>query len=94
MHIFGDWATPIKLAICHQSGFNVFYPSSCLNYPFNYGNLLLYTPIFKPLENFYFYYLPLTLGFVFIYTIVKLIDRKKLLNIALLILIILKHGQF
>ena len=54
--IFADWATPIKLAICHQSGFNVFYPSSCLNYPFNYGNILLYIPFFKSLEKFYFFY--------------------------------------
>ena len=88
LHIFFDWITPIKISICHQLGYNVFYSNSCLNYPFNYGNLLLYTPIFKPLENFYFYYLPLTLGFIFIYTIIKLINRKNLLNIALLTLII------
>ena len=66
LHVFADWAAPIKLAVCHKSGFNVLYPSECLNYPFNYGNLILYTPIFKPLENFYFYYFPLALCSVFI----------------------------
>ena len=51
LYVFADWATPIKLAICHQLGFNVFYTSSCLNYPFNYGNILLYIPYFKSFEK-------------------------------------------
>ena len=35
LHVFADWAMPIKLAVCHKSGFDIFYPSSCINYPFN-----------------------------------------------------------
>ena len=65
LYIFADWATPIKLAICHQSGFNVFYTSSCLNYPFNYGNILLYIPYFKSFEKFYFFYIPIIICFFF-----------------------------
>ena len=88
LHIFGDWATPIKLAICYKSGFNVFYPSSCLNYPFNYGNILLYIPFFKSLEKFYFFYVPIAICFLFIFSIVSLIKPKNFFEYLLLILII------
>ena len=53
LHVFADWAMPIKLAVCHKLGFDIFYPSSCINYPFNYGNILLYVPYFKSFEKFY-----------------------------------------
>ncbi len=88
LHIFADWATPIKLAICHQLGFNVFYTSSCLNYPFNYGNILLYIPYFKSLEKFYFFYIPIIICFLFIFSIVSLIKPKNFFEFFLLILII------
>jgi len=58
------------------------------NFIFNIGNILLYIPYFKFLEKFYFFYFPLILCSIFIYTIIKLIDRKNFLNIALLILIV------
>ena len=77
LHVFADWAMPIKLAICHKSGFNVFYPSACLNYPFNYGNILLYVPYFKIFEKFYFFYIPITICLLFIFSIVSLIKPKK-----------------
>jgi len=89
LHIFADWATPIKLAICHKSGFNVFYPSSCLNYPFNYGNILLYVPYFQIFEKFYFFYIPITICLLFIFSIVSLIKPKNFFEYFLLILIIL-----
>ena len=89
LHIFADWATPIKLAICHKSGFNVFYPSECLNYPFNYGNILLYVPYFQIFEKFYFFYIPITICLLFIFSIVSLIKPKKFFEYFLLILIIL-----
>ena len=88
LHVFADWATPIKLAVCHKLGFNVFYPSSCLNYPFNYGNILLYIPYFKLYENFYFFYIPIVICFLFIFLIVSIIKPKKFLEYLLLILII------
>ena len=88
LHIFTDWATPIKLAICHQSGFNVFYPSSCLNYPFNYGNILLYVPYFQLFEKFYFFYIPIIICFLFVFSIVSLIKPKNFFEYFLLILII------
>ena len=80
LHIFADWATPIKLAICHKSGFNVFYPSACLNYPFNYGNILLYVPYFQIFEKFYFFYIPITICLLFIFSIVSLITLAKKLK--------------
>ena len=88
LHIFADWAMPIKLAICHKSGFNVFYPSSCLNYPFNYGNILLYIPYFNSFEKFYFFYIPIIICFLFIFSIVSIIKPKNFFEYFLLILII------
>ena len=88
LHVFADWATPIKLAVCHKLGFNVFYPSSCLNYPFNYGNVLLYIPYFKLYENFYFFYIPIVICFLFVFSIVSLIKPKNFFEYFLLILII------
>ena len=93
LHIFADWAWVIKNGICKNLGFDVFYSNTCPlfgkdNFIFNIGNILLYIPYFKFLEKFYFFYFPLMLCSIFIYTIIKLIDRKNFLNIALLILII------
>ena len=91
LHIFADWAWVIKNGICKNLGFDIFKSNACIgkdNFIFNIGNILLYIPYFKFLEKFYFFYFPLMLCFIFIYTIIKLIDRKKLLNIALLILIV------
>ena len=88
LHIFADWAMPIKLAMCHKLGFNVFYTSSCLNYPFNYGNILLYVPYFQLFEKFYFFYIPITICFLFVFSIVSLIKPKNFFEYFLLILII------
>ena len=86
LHIFADWATPIKLAICHKLGFNVFYPSSCLNYPFNYGNILLYVPYFQLFEKFYFFYIPITICFLFVFSIVSVIKPKNFFEYLLFFL--------
>ena len=93
LHIFADWAWVIKNGICKNLGFDIFSSNTCPlfekdNFIFNIGNILLYIPYFKFLEKFYFFYFPLMLCAIFIYTIIKLIDRKNFLNIALLILII------
>jgi hypothetical protein len=88
LHIFADWAMPIKLAACHKFGFNVFYPSSCINYPFNYGNVLLYIPYFNSLEKIYFFYIPIIICFLFIFSIVSIIKPKNFSEYFLLILII------
>ena len=94
LHIFADWAWVIKNGICKNLGFDIFklYDACPLfgkdNFIFNIGNILLYIPYFKFLEKFYFFYFPLMLCSIFIYTIIKLIDRKNFLNIALLILIV------
>jgi|TARA_B100001079_G_C16355651_1_gene490456 hypothetical protein len=88
LHIFADWAMPIKLAVCHKFGFNVFYPTSCLNYPFNYGNILLYIPYFNSFEKFYFFYIPIIICFLFVFSIVSIIKPKNFFEYFLLILII------
>ena len=31
LHVFADWAMPVKLAICHKLGFDILYPNSCMN---------------------------------------------------------------
>ena len=78
----------MKISECYKYGVNVYLPNECSVTALIYGEIIRYMPFYKNLEKFYFFYFPLTLCSVFIYTIVKLIDRKKLLNIALLILII------
>ena len=81
LHIFADWAYVIKNGICNRLGFDILKPNACYgkdNTAFNLGNIFLYIPYFKSLEKFYFFYFPLVLCFIFIYTIIKLIDRKKL----------------
>ena len=83
-----DWAFLIKLGICHRAGFDIYYPSSCLDQILNYGNIFLYIPYFKLLENFYFFYFPIIIGFLFIYSIVSLIKPIKFIEYFLLILII------
>lgn len=88
LRIFVDWSEFVKISECYRYGVNVYVPNKCALTPLNIGNIVLYIPPYKSLEKFYFIYFPLILGFIFIYTIIKLIDRKKLLNIALLILII------
>ena len=88
LHIFADWAMPIKLAMCHKLGFNIFYSNSCIDYVLNYGNIFLYIPYFKFLEKFYFFYFPIIVGFLFIYSIVNLIKPKKFVEYFLLLSII------
>ena len=36
LHIFADWAFLIKLGVCHRAGFEIYYPSSCLDQVLNY----------------------------------------------------------
>ena len=88
LHVFADWAMPIKLAVCHKLGFDIFYPSSCINYPFNYGNILLYVPYFESFEKFYFFYIPIIICFLFVFSIVSVIKPKNFFEYFLLILII------
>ena len=88
LYLFVDWSEFIKISECYKYGVNVYVPNKCALTVLNIGNIILYIPFYKNLDKFYFLYFPLTLCFVFIYTIIKLIDRKNLLNITLLILII------
>ena len=88
LHLFADWALIPKLGICHRAGFDIYYATSCFDYALNMGNILLYIPYFQSLENFYFFYFPFIVGFLFIYSIVSLIKPKKFIEYFLLILII------
>ena len=72
LHIFADWAYVIKNGICNRLGFDILKPNVCYgkdNTAFNLGNIFLYIPYFKSLEKFYFFYFPLVLCFIFIYTL-------------------------
>ena len=91
LDIFADWGWVIKHGICENLGFDVFKSNACIGkdyHNFNIGNIILYIPYFKFLEKFYFFYFPIMLCSIFIYTITKLIDRKNFLNVVLLILIV------
>jgi len=88
LYVFIDWSGLMKISECYKYGVNVYLPNDCSITALIYGEFLRHIPFYKNLGKFYFFYFPLMLCFIFIYTIIKLIDRKKLLNIALLILII------
>lgn len=91
LHIFADWAYVIKNSICNNLGIDILKPNTCVgenNLVFNKGNILLYIPYFKSLEKFYFFYFPITIGILFIFSVVSLIKPKKIIEYFLLILII------
>ena len=88
LHIFADWAFLIKLGVCHRAGFEIYYPSSCHDQVLNYGNIFLYIPYFKLLEKFYFFYVPIAICFLFIFSVVSLIKPKKFIEYILLLLTI------
>ena len=89
LHVFPDWAAMIKLNICHNKfGINVFYNNSCVSGFLDYGNIFLFFPYFESLEKFYFFYLPILNGIIFIFLIVSLIQPKNIFNYFLLILIL------
>jgi len=88
LHIFVDWAFLIKLGICHRAGFDIYFPSSCSDQVLNYGNIFLFIPYFKTLEKFYFFYFPIIISFIFIYSIVNLIKPKKFIEYFLLVLVV------
>ena len=89
LHVFPDWAAMIKLNICHNKfGINVFYTNSCVSGFLDYGNIFLFFPYFESLEKFYFFYLPILNGIIFIFLIVSLIQPKNIFNYFLLILIL------
>jgi len=89
LHVFPDWAAMIKLNICHNKfGINVFYDNPCVSGFLDYGNIFLFFPYFESLEKFYFFYLPILTGIIFIFLIVSLIQPKNIFNYFLLILIL------
>ena len=88
LYVFIDWSGLMKISECYKYGVNVYLPNDCSITALIYGEIFRYIPFYKNLEKFYFFYFPLALCSVFIYTIIKLINRKNLLNIALLTLII------
>jgi len=89
LHVFVDWAAMIKLNICHNKfGINVFYSNPCVPGILDYGNIFLFLPYFESLEKFYFFYFPILIGIIFIFSVVSLIQPKNIFNYFLLILIL------
>ena len=89
LHVFVDWAAMIKLNICHNKfGINVFYNNPCVPGILDYGNIFLFLPYFESLEKFYFFYFPILIGIIFIFSVVSLIQPKNIFNYFLLILIL------
>jgi len=66
--IFADWTVILNANLCLEKGFDVFLENPCDNWNRRhvYGNLLLNIPLIKNFPNFYYFYLPIILGFIFL----------------------------
>ena len=69
--IFADWTVILNANLCLEKGYDVFLENPCDNWNRRhvYGNLLLNIPLIKNFPNFYYLYLPIILGFIFLIVI-------------------------
>ena len=69
--IFADWTVILNANLCIEKGYDVFLDNPCDNWDRKhvYGNFLLNIPFIRTFPKFYYFYLPIILGFVFLTTI-------------------------
>ncbi len=89
--IFADWTVILNANLCLEKGFDVFLENPCDNWNRRhvYGNLLLNIPLIKNFPNFYYFYLPIILGFIFLtiisYSLFNYNNKKYWLSFLILI---------
>ena len=66
--IFADWTVILNANLCLEKGYDVFLENPCDNWGRRhvYGNILLNIPLIRNFPNFYYFYLPIILGFTFL----------------------------
>ena len=69
--IFADWTVILNANLCLEKGYDVFLENPCDNWNRRhvYGSLLLNIPLIKNFPNFYYLYLPIISGFIFLIVI-------------------------
>ncbi len=69
--LFADWTVILNANDCLQKGYDVFLENPCdhWNRKHVYGNLLLNIPFIKIFPKFYYFYFPILVNILFIYTI-------------------------
>ena len=89
--IFADWTVILNANLCLEKGYDVFLENPCDNWNRRhvYGNLLLNIPLIKNFPNFYYFYLPIILGFIFLtlisYSLFDYNNKKYWLSFLILI---------
>ena len=66
--IFADWTVILNANLCFEKGYDVFLDNPCDNWDRKhvYGNFLLNIPLIRTFPKFYYFYLPIILGFIFL----------------------------
>jgi len=89
--IFADWTVILNANLCLEKGYDVFLENPCDNWNRKhvYGKLLLNIPLIKNFPNFYYFYLPIILGFIFLtvisYSLFDYNNKKYWLSFLILI---------
>ena len=86
LSLFVDWTVILNANVCLEKGFDVFLENPCDQWKRKhvYGDILLYIPYIKTFPKFYFLYLPIIFGFLFLTVIsnflIVLNDKKYLVS--------------
>jgi len=66
--LFTDWTVILNANICYEKGLDVFLENPCDQWRRKhvYGDILLHIPYIKIFPKFYFLYLPIIFGFIFL----------------------------
>lgn len=89
--IFADWTVILNANLCLEKGYDVFLDNPCDNWDRKhvYGNLLLNIPLIRTFPKFYYFYLPIIMGFIFLtvisYSLFNYNNKKYWLSFLILI---------
>lgn len=89
--IFADWTVILNANLCLEKGYDVFLDNPCDNWDRKhvYGNLLLNIPLIRTFPKFYYFYLPIIFGFIFLtvisYSLFNYNNKKYWLSFLILV---------
>ena len=88
--LFLDWKVIISSLECQAMGIDVYNANPCdpISRKYNYGRILLFIPYIAEYKNFYNFYFPLFVNFVFVCVIAVHFKTKSLTQILLFFLVI------
>lgn len=66
--LFSDWTVILNANLCSEKGFDVFLENPCDQWKRKhvYGEIILNIPLIRSFPNFFFLYLPILFGFIFL----------------------------